>query len=91
MALFKSNIPERNVPEVASATPNDEPTKSYIVGAAKAYRNGRQYEPGEIITIPASEKPSRTWTAVPEAKPAESKQAAPGAPAKPNRPADKGL
>lgn len=36
-------------------------TKTYIVGAQKHYRLGVIYEPGERITIPADEKPSKTW------------------------------
>lgn len=36
-------------------------TKQYRVGAAGAYRDGRHYSEGEIITV-VDDVPSRTWT-----------------------------
>ena len=35
---------------------------TFIVGGAKAYRQGHLYEPGEKITLPPGVLPSRTWT-----------------------------
>jgi hypothetical protein len=36
-------------------------TKTYIIGAVPHYRLGVYFEPGQEITVPASEQPSRTW------------------------------
>lgn len=39
----------------------------YIVGEKKAYRGGKEYQPGEIIRIPVTEDPSMTWQAAVDA------------------------
>lgn len=60
-------------------------TKQYRVGAAGAYRQGRLYSEGEIITI-VDEVPSRTWT--PYEKPTSAVAPVEAQPVEPGRAAD---
>lgn len=43
--------------------------KSYVIGRLPYYRDGRFYEEGEVVTIPAKEKPHPSWETASAEKP----------------------
>lgn len=57
-------------------------TKSYRI-RQPYYREGSYFEPGSIVTIPADEKPSATWSEVKAGAAEEAEAPAPVAPPKP--------
>lgn len=57
-------------------------TKQYLT-TQPCYRDGIYHQAGTVLTVPADEKPSRTWTLLEEDDKADSKKSAPKADSKP--------
>jgi hypothetical protein len=55
----------------AAKPPPPKGSKSYRVGSARAYHDGRLYMEGEIITVPADFVPSITWSKLDDEVPAQ--------------------
>lgn len=53
-----------------------KPLKRYRVGDQKFYRDGVTYPPGSVVTIPANQEPSITWTPLDDEDGDESEPAA---------------
>lgn len=87
-ALEKGTLPAEKR-EKEPLAPEHKGTKSYV-SSTKHYRDGRLYEPGQVITV-TDEKPGKDWVLY-EAPVAEKKaHAAPAHGGSSARPSDKGI